>query len=231
MTSTASTPTTSAAPTAPTASAASSASAGAVPHDRADGGPVPGQDGLARCPWAAGHPLNRQYHDTEWGLAVRGEQALFERVTLEAFQAGLSWLTILAKRPAFRAAFDGFDPLKVAAYTDADVSRLMADAGIVRNRSKIQATVRNAAAVLALRAQGGLDELIWSHRPVTTPVPRTVAEVPTSTPGSKALARELRGRGFSFVGPTTAYALMEAIGMVDTHLVGCHRRGTSGVHS
>ncbi|WP_327713846.1 DNA-3-methyladenine glycosylase I (plasmid) [Streptomyces sp. NBC_00464] len=210
---------------------APAASAGASPRDQADGGPVPGQDGLARCPWAAGHPLNRQYHDTEWGLAVRGEQALFERVTLEAFQAGLSWLTILAKRPAFRVAFDGFDPLKVAAYTDADVGRLMADAGIVRNRSKIEATVRNAAAVLALRTHGGLDRLIWSHKPATTPVPRTVAEVPTSTPGSKALARELRARGLSFVGPTTAYALMEAIGMVDTHLVGCHRRGSSGLHT
>lgn len=207
------------------------ASAGSLPRDQADGGPVPGQDGLARCPWAAGHPLNLQYHDTEWGLAVRGEQALFERVTLEAFQAGLSWLTILAKRPAFRAAFDGFDPLKVAAYTDADVGRLMTDAGIVRNRSKIEATVRNAAAVVALRAQGGLDRLIWSHKPATTPVPRTVAEVPTSTPGSKALARELRAHGFSFVGPTTGYALMEAIGMVDTHLVGCHRRGSSGLHT
>lgn len=191
------------------------------------GGPVLGPDGRRRCPWAAGHPLNLAYHDSEWGLPVHGEQALFERITLEAFQAGLSWLTILAKRPAFRAAFDGFVPEKVAAYTDADVLRLMADAGIVRNRAKIEATVRNARAVLALRGKGGLDRLIWSHRPAETPRPHTAAEVPTSTPGSKALARELRAHGFGFVGPTTSYALMEAIGMVDTHLVECHRRGSA----
>lgn len=192
---------------------------------------VVGEDGLARCPWAAAHPLNRHYHDTEWGLPVRGEQALFERISLEAFQAGLSWLTILAKRPAFRAAFAGFVPESVAALTDADVERLMGDTAIVRNRAKIEAARTNARAVLALREHGGLDALIWSHRPERTPRPRTVAEVPTSTPASRALAKDLRGRGFRFVGPTTAYALMEAIGMVDTHLLGCHRRGSSGVHA
>ena len=207
------------------------AKVGGTPPDRpAQRGPVQGEDGLARCPWAAAHPLNRDYHDTEWGLPVRGEQALFERITLEAFQAGLSWLTILAKRPAFRTAFDGFDPEKVAAYTDGDVERLRADTSIVRNRAKIEAARTNARAVLALRDQGGLDRLIWSHQPRQTPEPRSTADVPTSTPASKALARELRSYGFSFVGPTTSYALMEAIGMVDTHLMGCHRRGSSGLH-
>lgn len=159
-------------------------------------------------------------------MPVRGERALFERISLEAFQSGLSWLTILAKRPAFRAAFADFDPDVVAAFGDADVERLMADAAIIRNRAKILAARTNAQATIALREHGGLDALIWSHRPVETPMPRTVADVPTSTPESKALAAALRGHGFAFVGPTTAYALMEAIGMVDTHLLGCHRRGT-----
>lgn len=195
-----------------------------------EGQAVVGEDGLGRCLWAVSHPLNQQYHDTEWGLPVRGEQALFERITLEAFQSGLSWLTILAKRPAFRAAFDAFDPEAVAAYTDGDVERLMGDAGIVRNRAKIEAARTNAQAVLELRERGGLDRLIWSHKPLRTPVPRTVSEVPTKTAESKALAAELRSYGFRFVGPTTSYALMEAIGLVDTHLVGCHRRGSSGQH-
>ncbi|KPC64142.1 DNA-3-methyladenine glycosylase I [Streptomyces chattanoogensis] len=204
---------------------------GSEPDARpAEGEAVVGEDGLGRCLWAVSHPLNQQYHDTEWGLPVRGEQALFERITLEAFQSGLSWLTILAKRPAFRAAFDAFDPEAVAAYTDGDVVRLMGDAGIVRNRAKIEAARTNAQAVLQLREHGGLDRLIWSHKPVRTPVPRTVSEVPTRTAESKALAAELRSYGFRFVGPTTSYALMEAIGLVDTHLVGCHRRGSSGQH-
>ncbi|MFC4562228.1 DNA-3-methyladenine glycosylase I [Nocardiopsis mangrovi] len=192
---------------------------------------VVGEDGLGRCPWAVGHPLNLHYHDTEWGLAVHGEQALFERISLEAFQAGLSWLTILAKRPAFRAAFADFDPGAVAAFTDDDVERLMADTAIVRNRAKIEAARTNARAALALRDHGGLDALIWSHLPGETPAPRTAEEVPTSTAASRALAADLRTRGFRFVGPTTAYALMEAIGLVDTHLTGCHRRGSSGVHA
>ena len=192
-------------------------------------GVIVGDDGLARCPWAATHPLNREYHDTEWGMPVRGEQGLYERIMLEAFQSGLSWLTILAKRPAFRAAFADFDPEVVARFTDDDLSRLMNDAGIVRNRQKINAARTNALATLALRDECGLDELIWSHKPPMTPVPHTVAHVPTQSPESKALAKELRSKGFVFVGPTTAHALMEAIGLVDTHLVGCHRRGASGV--
>jgi DNA-3-methyladenine glycosylase I len=143
------------------------------------------------------------------------------------FQAGLSWLTILIKRPAFRAAFDNFDPKIVAEYTD-DVERLMNNKAIVRNRAKIEAARANARAVLDLQEQGDLDELIWSHKPNETPVPRTVSEVPTSTPASKALAADLWPRGFRFVDPTTTHALMEAIRMVDTHLIGCHRRGSSG---
>jgi DNA-3-methyladenine glycosylase I len=188
-------------------------------------GVVVGEDGLGRCPWAAAHPLNRHYHDTEWGMPVHGEQALFERISLEAFQSGLSWLTILAKRPAFRAAFAGFDPEIVAAFGEHDVERLMGDAGIVRNRAKILAARTNAQAALALRAHGGLDALIWSHAPAEpAPAPRTVADVPVRTPASAALAAELRSHGFVFVGPTTAHALMEAVGLLDTHLAGCHRR-------
>lgn len=150
-------------------------------------------------------------------------------VSFEAFQAGLSWATILRKRPAFRAAFDGFDPDLVAAYGDEDVQRLLADAGIVRNRQKVEATIANAAATIALRDDGGLDRLIWSFKPERTPEPQTLAEIPTVSKESKALAQELRRRGFSFVGPTTMFALMEAIGIVDTHLIDSHRRGSSGV--
>jgi DNA-3-methyladenine glycosylase I len=189
------------------------------------GGVVVGEDGLARCPWAAEHPINRHYHDTEWGLPVRGERALFERISLEAFQSGLSWLTILRKRPAFRVAFCDFDPDTVAAFTDADVERLLRDPGIVRNRAKIEATRKNARATLALRDDGGLDRLIWSHKPEQQLEPTTLAELPSATPASKALALDLRAHGFAFVGPTTAWALMEAAGLVDAHLVGCHRRG------
>jgi DNA-3-methyladenine glycosylase I len=189
------------------------------------GGVVVGEDGLARCPWAAEHPINRHYHDTEWGLPVRGERALFERISLEAFQSGLSWLTILRKRPAFRVAFCDFDPDTVAAFTDADVERVLRDPGIVRNRAKIEATRKNARATLALRDDGGLDRLIWSHKPEQQLEPTTLAELPSATPASKALALDLRAHGFAFVGPTTAWALMEAAGLVDAHLVGCHRRG------
>ncbi len=192
---------------------------------------IVGDDDLGRCPWAATHPTLRHYHDTEWGLMVRGEQALYERISLEAFQSGLSWLTVLRKRPAFRAAFDDFDPEIVAGYTGDDVERLMNDGTIVRNWAKIEAARTNARAVMDLREHEGLDELIWSHKPDETPVPRVVSEVPTSTPVSKALAADLRRRGFRFVGPTTAYALMEAIGVLDTHLTGCHRRGSSGQYT
>lgn len=188
-----------------------------------------GPDGLARPPWAATDPLLRAYYDTEWGMPVRDEQGLFERLSLEAFQSGLSWATILRKRPAFRAAFDGFDPARVATYGSADVDRLLADSGIVRNRRKIEATIGNAAATLELRTDGGLAEFVWSFRPETTPRPRTQAEVPTQSPESVALSTALRSRGFRFVGPTTMFALMEAVGIVDTHLLGSHRRGSSGV--
>ena len=153
---------------------------------------------------------------------------MFERLSLEAFQSGLSWATILRKRPAFRAAFDDFDPERVAAYGDR-TSRVMADAGIVRNRRKVDATITNARATVALRADGGLVDLVWSFRPGATPAPSTYAEVPTRSEESLALSKELKRRGFAFVGPTTMYALMEAVGIVDTHLLDSHRRGSSGV--
>lgn len=188
-----------------------------------------GDDGLLRPAWASVDPLLREYYDTEWGMPVRDEAGLFERLSLEAFQSGLSWATILRKRPAFRRAFAGFDPDRVAAFTDDDVARLLADASIVRNRAKILATRTNARATVDLRADGGLVDLVWSFQPDRTPEPRTIAEVPTRSAESVALARELRRRGFAFVGPTTMFALMEAVGIVDTHLVGSHRRGTSGV--
>jgi DNA-3-methyladenine glycosylase I len=162
-------------------------------------------------------------------MPVRDERGMFERISLEAFQSGLSWATILRKRPAFRAAFADFDPEAVAAFGEADVERLMADAGIVRNRRKVEATIQNARATVALRADGGLVALVWSFQPATTPAPTSYAEVPTSSPESVALSKELRRRGFTFVGPTTMFALMEAVGIVDTHLLGSHRRGSSGV--
>ena len=190
---------------------------------------VVGPDGLARPAWAARDPLLRAYYDTEWGMPVHDERGLFERLSLEAFQCGLSWATVLRKRPAFRAAFDDFDPEAVAAYDEAATARLLADPGIVRNRAKILATIGNARATLALRRDGGLPELVWAHRPDRTPRPRTRAEVPSSSPESDALARALRTAGFRFVGPTTMFALMEAVGIVDTHLVGSHRRGCSGM--
>lgn len=192
-------------------------------------GVVIGPDGLARPVWAATDDLLRDYYDTEWGLPVRDERGVFERLSLEAFQSGLSWATILRKRPAFRAAFADFDPEKVAAFGETDIDRLLADAGIVRNRAKVLATIANAQATLALRPDGGLAELVWSFQPERTPVPTTPAEAPTTSPDSIALAKELRRRGFRFVGPTTMFALMEAIGLVDTHLVGSHRRGCSGL--
>lgn len=190
---------------------------------------VLGDDGRARPRWAATDPLLREYYDTEWGMPVRDERGVFERLTLEAFQSGLSWVTILRKREAFRRAFDGFDPDAVAAYTDGDVDRLMTDDGIVRNRRKIDAAVTNARATVALRSTGGLAELVWSFRPAAGPAPRTLAEIPSRSTESVALAKELRRLGFTFVGPTTMFALMEAIGIVDSHLVGSHRSGSSGV--
>lgn len=188
-----------------------------------------GDDGLARPPWASVDPLLREYYDTEWGLPVRDEQGLYERISLEGFQAGLSWATILRKRPAFRAAFHDFQPDTVAAFTEADVERLLQDSGIVRNRLKIRAAITNAKATVALRSEGGLVDFVWSFQPAATPQPLTHADVPTQSPESVALSKALRRRGFSFVGPTTMFALMEAIGMIDTHLVDSHRRGSSGV--
>ena len=177
---------------------------------------------MTRC-FGDGDPLYAAYHDTEWGIPVRGETELLERFCLEAFQSGLAWITILRKRPAFRAAFAGFDPEAVAQFADDDVARLLADAGIVRNRAKIDATIANARAVLGLWDAGRtLTDLVWSH----APAPRaarlaTWADVPTQTPASVALARELKAAGFRFIGPTTAYASMQACGLVDDHLATC----------
>lgn len=190
---------------------------------------VTGDDGLARPVWASTDAMLREYYDTEWGMPVRDERGVFERLSLEAFQSGLSWRTILAKRPAFRQAFADFDPDAVARFGEDDVARLLGDAGIVRNRAKILATITNANATIALRADGGLADFVWSFRPAATPEPRSAAEVPTTSDESVALSKALRKRGFAFVGPTTMYALMEALGIVDTHLVGSHRRGTSRV--
>jgi DNA-3-methyladenine glycosylase I len=176
-----------------------------------------------RCAWAGlSDPMYLEYHDKEWGRPLKGDDAVFERVSLEAFQSGLSWLTILRKRENFRAAFDGFSIPKVAAYTGKDVERLLGDAGIVRNRAKIEAAITNARAALDL--PGGLSELVWRYAEPDRPAPRTMADVPAATPGSKALAKELKRHGFVFVGPTTAYALMQAIGLVNDHLADCVAR-------
>ncbi|MDX6353191.1 MAG: DNA-3-methyladenine glycosylase [Streptomyces sp.] len=189
---------------------------------------VVGEDGVARCPWGLSTPDYVAYHDEEWGRPVHGDDALFERVCLEAFQSGLSWITILRRRESFRAAFDGFKIDAVAAFTEQDRARLLLDAGIIRNRAKIDAAVLNAVAAQQLRTSypGGLDALIWSFAPdpATRPVPRTSADVPATTPESLALAKDLKKRGFRFVGPTTAYALMQACGLVNDHLAGCARR-------
>jgi DNA-3-methyladenine glycosylase I len=188
-------------------------------------GPVIGEDGIARCPWAGGPGVMRDYHDTEWGLPVSGDDAVFERMTLEAFQSGLSWSTILNKRSNFRAAFDGFHIETVASYDVEKRAELMADAGIVRNRLKIDATIQNARAAL----ETPLEEFVWSFRPERTGAPRHLGESPTTSPESLAMSKALKKKGFTFVGPTTMHALMEAIGIIDNHLVGCHRRGASGV--
>ena len=188
-------------------------------------GPVAGPDGRLRCTWAGTAPDYCAYHDNEWGVPVHGEAALFERLSLEAFQSGLSWLTILRKRDAFRHAFAGFRPATVAAFTDDDVARLLADPGIIRNRAKVEATVRNARAVTAFGED--LDRLLWSYAPdpAQRRPPHTMAELATRTRESEAMAAMLRRRGLTFVGPVTCHALMQATGMVDDHLVGCFRRG------
>ena len=178
--------------------------------------------GPVRC-WTTSDALYVAYHDEEWGRPVRDERRLLERLCLEGFQSGLAWITILRKRENFRAAFCGFDAEQLARFGDADVQRLMADAGIVRNRAKIEATIANARATVALHEAGAtLDALLWAFAPdVPAPAPRTLRDVPATTPQSKALARELKQRGFRFVGPTTAYALMQATGIVNDHLAGC----------
>lgn len=184
---------------------------------------------LVRTPWALSHPLLLEYYDTEWGLPVYTEQGLFERLSLEAFQAGLSWLTILKKRPAFRDSFHAFNPDAVAAMSDAELDQLMLNTGIIRNRQKIVATRNNARATISMRENGGLSDFLWSFKPESTPCPEKALDVPTTSPESLALSKALRKRGFSFVGPTTMYALMEAVGMVDTHIMASHRRGVSGI--
>jgi DNA-3-methyladenine glycosylase I len=176
-----------------------------------------------RCPWATSTPDYLAYHDDEWGRPVTDDRGLFERMTLEAFQSGLSWLTILRKREAFRDAFAGFDPEAVARFGDADIGRLMADARIVRNRLKIEAAIANARALADLHDAGGaLTELVWSARPATDPpAPEAIGDVPAFTDASKALAKELKRRGFRFLGPTTVYAGMQACGVVNDHLATC----------
>jgi DNA-3-methyladenine glycosylase I len=186
---------------------------------------VVGADGLARCPWGASTPDYVRYHDDEWGRPVHGDVAIFERITLEAFQSGLSWLTILRKREGFRSAFDGFDPAAVAAYGERDRARLLADPAIVRNRAKVDATIANARALVDLldaEGDGALDRLVWGFAPAARRARlRSFADLPATTPESVALAKELKRRGFVFVGPTTMYAAMQAMGLVDDHLAGC----------
>ncbi|MEV7399134.1 DNA-3-methyladenine glycosylase I [Streptomyces sp. NPDC091267] len=191
------------------------------------GGAEAAADGGLRCPWGLSTEDYLIYHDTEWGRPVHGDDALFERLCLEAFQSGLSWLTILRRREGFRSAFDGFSIPAVAKFTDTDRERLLADAGIIRNRAKIDATLANAK-VLAGWQDGELDELIWSHAPdpAARPAPRTLGDVPAVTAESTALSKDLKKRGLRFIGPTTAYALMQACGLVDDHLADCVARGT-----
>ena len=188
-------------------------------------------DGLVRPSWASHDALLRSYYDTEWGMPVHDEAGVFERLALEGFQAGLSWRTVLAKREAFRAAFEGFSPDAVAAFSTVDVERLTRDPGIIRNRRKIEAAIDNARATVEMRSSADsshrpahLGELVWSYRPTRDPLPRSQGEVPTQLPESVALAKDLKARGFRFVGPTTMLALMAAIGIVNTDIVGTHRR-------
>ncbi|MBV9379114.1 MAG: DNA-3-methyladenine glycosylase I [Streptosporangiaceae bacterium] len=183
---------------------------------------VPGPDGRLRCPWSLSAPLYLAYHDDEWGQPLRGDRLIFERLSLEAFQSGLSWLTILRKRENFRSAFAGFDPAAVAEFAADDVHRLMSDPGIVRNRAKINAVITNARAAMAL--PGGLSDLVWRYAADPGPAPRTLDDVPASTNASKALSAELRKHGFTFTGPVTAYATMQACGIVNDHLTACFRR-------
>ncbi|WP_460802401.1 DNA-3-methyladenine glycosylase I [Microbacterium sp. GXF6406] len=181
-----------------------------------------GADGRARCAWVGADAEYQRYHDEEWGVPLHGDRALFEKISLEGFQAGLSWITILRKRPRFRAVFEGFDPERVAAFDGDAVERLMQDAGIIRNRQKITATISNAALVRDMEP-GELDALLWSFAPSSGPRPRSFDDVPAVTPESTAMSKALRKRGFRFVGPTTMYALMQSTGMADDHIEGCWR--------
>jgi DNA-3-methyladenine glycosylase I len=186
-----------------------------------------GADGTLRCPWAGSQPDYLAYHDQEWGRPVHDEVRLFEKLCLEGFQAGLSWYTILRKREAFRRAFAGFEPARVATFGEADVARLLDDAAIVRSRRKIESTIANARALLAL-GDTTLDRLLWSYAPAARPAPQSRAEVPAATPESAALAIDLKRRGFRMVGATTVYATMQACGLVDDHLAGCFVRAELG---
>ncbi len=189
---------------------------------------VIGEDGVARCRWGASTPEYQAYHDNEWGLPVGDDNRVFEKLCLEGFQAGLSWLTILRKREGFRRAFAFFDPSVVARFDDADISRLLDDPGIIRHRGKIAATIANAQSTMRLAAQGiPLAALLWRHEPGARPAPKTLSDLPASTPESKALSAELRRNGFRFVGETTAYAAMQSLGLVNDHLEGCHCRATA----
>jgi DNA-3-methyladenine glycosylase I len=195
---------------------------GSAPAAAPSKGPIPGPDGKLRCPWGLSAPEYLAYHDTEWGRPVRGDTAIFERLSLEGFQSGLSWLTILRKRENFRAAFAGFEVPAVAGFGEDDVARLMSDPGIVRNRAKINAAISNARA--ALGVPGGLTALVWKYADQAADPPRTMADLPSATPASKALSAELRRHGFTFTGPVTAYATMQACGIVNDHLAACSFR-------
>lgn len=183
---------------------------------------IAGPDHRERCAWVGDDAEYRRYHDEEWGTPLHGDRALFEKTALEGFQAGLSWITILRKRPRFREVFAGFEPEAVADFDESDVERLMADAGIIRNRAKIEATIGNARLVRAMD-DGEFDALMWSFAPAPGIRPTSFADVPAVTPESTAMSKELRRRGFRFVGPTTMYALMQSAGMVDDHIEGCWR--------
>ena len=194
-------------------------------------GTVECEDGLRRPIWAATDPVRRHYYDTEWGMPVTDEPGLYERICLEGFQAGLSWDTILRKRTSLRQAFHDFNPDEVARFTEPDRARLMGDSGIIRNKAKINAAIVNARATIALREEGGLADFVWSFKPAVTPEPWMIDEIPTQSAESIALSRALKKKGFTFVGPTTMHAMMESIGMIDTHLMDSHRRGSSGIWS
>ncbi|BDI22018.1 DNA-3-methyladenine glycosylase I [Herbiconiux sp. L3-i23] len=195
---------------------------------------IDGPDGRARCGWVGRDPEYLRYHDEEWGVPLHGDRALFEKLALEGFQAGLSWITILRRRPGFRAAFADFDPAVVARFGPDDIERLMGDTGIIRNRAKIEATISNAAALLALqeeRGEGALDDLVWGFAPPPRPKserPRELGDLPAVTAESTALSKALKKQGFRFVGPTTVYAMMQSGGLVDDHLAGCWRATSPG---